>query len=91
MEDIRYFIIVEGMVQNVGFRVYAQLLALNNNITGYAKNLSNGMVEICAQGRKDNLQNFIKEIKVGNRFIKITNMSIKEIPPVLTEKKFITL
>lgn len=91
MEKIRYFIIVDGNVQQVGFRVFAQMQAIKYNLTGYAKNLSNGMVEVCAQGEKNNLDLFVKELKKGNMFIKVTDMSIKQIPLVDLEKKFISL
>lgn len=91
MKKVRYFIIVEGQVQNVGFRIFTQIKAIPLNITGYAKNLDNGMVEICAQGYKSNINTLIKEIKKGNRFINVENISIKEIPLVENEKKFISL
>ncbi|NLC97446.1 MAG: acylphosphatase [Erysipelotrichaceae bacterium] len=88
---IRYFMIVEGRVQRVGFRSFCQLKAYKTNITGHAKNLDNGMVEIEAQANKETLLDFIDYIKKGNLFIKVDNISIKEIPIKENEKKFISI
>ena len=43
---IRCLIIVEGRVQGVGFRYFAQSNAIKYDLTGFARNLNNGMVEI---------------------------------------------
>jgi acylphosphatase len=39
-----------GNVQGVGFRYTAQDLARNFNVTGYVRNLSDGRVELVAEG-----------------------------------------
>ncbi|WP_442878278.1 acylphosphatase, partial [Anaerorhabdus sp.] len=46
----RYYIIIEGQVQGVGFRSYTQLNAIKYNCTGWVRNMDNGMVEIQIQG-----------------------------------------
>lgn len=88
---IRYLMIAQGRVQHVGFRNFCQLKAIRNNITGYAKNLDNEMVQIEAQGSKNNLNNFISEIKKGNLFIRVEDISIKQITPKNNENKFLSL
>jgi len=50
--------IIEGRVQGVGFRATAKTFADRLKITGYARNLSNGSVEIIAQGQKKDLETF---------------------------------
>ena len=44
----RFF--VSGLVQGVGFRFFAQLAAARQGLSGYAKNLRDGRVEIYAVG-----------------------------------------
>lgn len=85
---IRYLCIVEGRVQGVGFRYFAQTLALKYKLTGYAKNLENGMVELQIQGEDSQMQNFLKNLRQGNRFINIENISSKCINVINDENKF---
>ena len=92
MDDlIRYFMIAQGRVQRVGFRNFCQLKAIKYNISGYAKNLDNGMVEIEAQGTKENLTRFLNDISKGNMFINVTDISIKNKDIVENEKNFRSL
>ena len=48
MQAKRYF--VSGLVQGVGFRFYAQRAASRLGLSGYAKNLRDGRVEVYAAG-----------------------------------------
>ncbi len=48
MEGSRIF--VRGRVQGVGFRWWTRARALELGLTGFARNLDDGRVEICAQG-----------------------------------------
>lgn len=71
--------IVLGDVHGVGFRAstlhYAQQLGLSGNV----KNLSNGSVEIEAQGHKDNLEKLLIFLK--QRFgSNIQDMKTKYLP-----------
>ena len=84
----RYFCIVSGIVQGVGFRHFCTMAAFKHQISGTVRNMSNGLVEIKAQGTPEQFNDFIQEIQLGNRFIKIDNISIKEIPVLNNETKF---
>lgn len=48
-------IVVRGRVQGVGFRWWARSQALSLGLTGYARNLDDGRVEICAQGPRESV------------------------------------
>ena len=63
---IRYYIVVKGRVQGVGFRFFTINIASKYNLTGSVRNMDNGMVEIEVQGEKNTIDNFISEIKKGN-------------------------
>lgn len=84
----RYRLIVSGRVQGVGFRYHTTMLANKYNITGHVKNLINGAVEIEAQGSLEALLPFIKELQLGNRFIKITSIKKEEKEIINKEKSF---
>lgn len=59
---IRKFITVKGIVQGVGFRPYVYKLALVNNLYGWVKNTTKGVL-IDIQGDKNSVENFILELK----------------------------
>ena len=86
----RYLIIASGRVQGVGFRFFCQLNAASLNLTGFAKNLDNGDVEIEVQGEKEKIDLFISKIKEGNRFVRVSNLDISQIYPIENEKKFLS-
>lgn len=55
---------VHGHVQGVGFRWWTRSRALELGLAGYAKNLSDGRVEVVAEGeqeRVDALVNLLRE------------------------------
>ena len=82
----RYYIVYEGIVQGVGFRWKLMNIANRHNLTGYARNLDNGNVEVEVQG--SDVDQFIKESLSNDRFVKIYDYSIKEITPVQHETTF---
>ena len=87
---IRYSIIANGRVQGVGFRFFCKMNAINLNLTGFARNLYNGDVEIEVQGEKENIDIFISKIREGNRFINVSNLTISKINLIESEKGFAT-
>lgn len=54
---------VTGKVQGVGFRAAVKKQALVHGIQGYAKNLPDGRVEICAQGEEARIFAFLKSLE----------------------------
>lgn len=87
---IRKHLIAHGRVQHVGFRYFCSHIAASCNVTGWAKNLYDGTVEIEVQGADHRVDLFIQEIKKGNRFINISRLDETTIPfvPVTKEKSF---
>ncbi|MFA5011440.1 MAG: acylphosphatase [Ignavibacteria bacterium] len=71
-------IIVKGLVQGVGFRYYCYRTAKEYGISGYAKNLYNGDVEILAQGEEGVLKDYIKCMKIGSHASRVTTLRIEE-------------
>jgi len=49
---------VRGRVQGVGFRYFAQRAAQQLSLTGYARNLDDGNVEVYAVGPEEKLSEF---------------------------------
>lgn len=63
LDNKQYHIVVSGTVQGVGFRFTAKDLANRHHIKGWVKNLTDGRVELVAQGPKDNLDIFLKDLR----------------------------
>lgn len=57
--------IVHGFVQGVGYRYFVLRKATSLNLTGYAKNLWDGTVEIVAEGEEDALESLFEYLKTG--------------------------
>lgn len=56
MSTKRWTLLVSGLVQGVYFRASATTQATELGVTGYARNLPDGRVEIVAEGTNDQLE-----------------------------------
>ena len=56
---------VYGMVQGVGFRFSTQHQATALGLTGYAKNLDDGSVEVVACGEQEKVEQLLVWLKAG--------------------------
>ena len=75
----RYFIIVDGRVQGVGFRYFCLTQARLYGLTGWVQNQINGTVALEVQGPEENIQAFLKTLRKGNTFIRIDDYQMKAI------------
>lgn len=55
----RASIFVKGRVQGVGFRWWTRARALELGLTGFAANLDDGRVEVCAQGDRADVETLV--------------------------------
>jgi len=70
-------IIIQGVVQGVGYRFFAIQKARDYGLTGYVQNLPDGSVFVVAEGEKGLLDDFINELKIGPRASKVTKIDVK--------------
>lgn len=68
---------VYGRVQGVGFRVFARGKALARGLTGYVRNLSDGSVEACAEGFREDIQAFISDLRAGPKFASVERVDVE--------------
>ena len=87
-EKRRYQIVFSGIVQGVGFRYEAWLIAEKLGLTGFAKNLPNGDVQMEVQGPRNKVFHLIHCLESIKR-IQIENKVIEELP-LKEEKEFTT-
>ena len=83
----RWQMLFSGEVQFVGFRYTARLLARKLGLTGWVRNLSDGRVEVEAQGRVTDLRRFLLQLK-SQPHIHITHYTITELLPEPNERQF---
>ena len=57
--------VVTGRVQGVGFRYMTKMVADKLHITGIVENMDSGQVYIEASGTPENLDDFIKMVRVS--------------------------
>jgi acylphosphatase len=69
-------IIVQGMVQGVGFRYFVHGKALRAGLGGYVRNLFNGDVEIELQGDRSLIEEVIKEVRIGPRAADVRHVKV---------------
>ncbi len=77
----RFRIMVSGRVQGVFYRDFARREAEKLGINGYVKNLSNGSVEIVAEGEGKSMEKFIAVCRKGPLMAFVKGAEIKEEPP----------
>ncbi len=57
--------VISGTVQGVGFRFFAERSAARIGVTGWARNLADGNVEIHANGTQDQLNQLEGQLRYG--------------------------
>ena len=62
---MRLTALVSGHVQGVGYRLFVQRYARDLGLHGYAENLSDGKVEVIAEGDEDALNRLLHWLRRG--------------------------
>ena len=57
--------LISGRVQGVGFRYFAERAARQTGVTGWARNLADGRVEVHANGSAQELSDFEARLRTG--------------------------
>jgi len=70
--------VISGRVQGVGFRYFAERVALQLGIRGYVKNLWSGSVEVYAIGDEAWLEEFKRQLAEGPRSARVKGIEESE-------------
>jgi acylphosphatase len=76
INSARAEIIVNGLVQGVGFRYYVLRQAQNLGVKGFVKNLYTGEVYTVAEGDRGMIEELIKMIKSGPSHAYVKNCRV---------------
>lgn len=75
----RWFI--RGRVQGVGFRYFAQRVAVELGLTGYVRNLDDGGVEVFAAGPEEPISRFAALLRRGPRMAQVRTVEERTAEP----------
>ena len=81
-------IIVEGMVQRVGFRRFAAVAARKWKLAGYVENMQDGRVRVMVQGEPKSIAAFAKYLKKARKPIEVDGLETKKVKPLSSLKNF---
>jgi len=81
MTSRRVKVLVYGVVQGVGFRYSTMVEAERLGLVGHASNLSDGSVEVVAQGASAAVDKLLAWLRKGPRFAEVEKLQISELDP----------
>ena len=87
---VRKHIFFSGEVQGVGFRYRSRHLARSLGLTGWVRNLSDGRVEMEAQGELSAIRKMLVMLKT-QPYIRIHGMEVLDIRTAENERAFSVL
>ncbi len=79
MPAFRY--LVRGRVQGVGYRYYALQQAEELRVSGFARNLPDGRVEVVGEGPDEALDDFEARLRQGPAFAQVDGLEREPLDP----------
>lgn len=75
--DAAVHIVVEGLVQGVGFRWFVARQANMLGLRGFVQNKYDGTVEVEAEGELSLLEELVKHMRIGPRSAQVTDVVLE--------------
>jgi acylphosphatase len=73
--------IVTGRVQGVGFRYFAEDVAIQEGVSGYVRNLPDGRVEALVEGDLDAVVRVEQALWNGPPGARVEHVDVENVPP----------
>ena len=70
-------VLVEGVVQGVGYRQFTRRRALRLDVSGWVRNRSDGSVEALVRGRPSDVEAMLAEMRKGPPGAEVTDLRIE--------------
>ncbi len=77
--NVSYIAHVSGKVQGVFFRASSQQVAIDCGLSGYARNLSDGDVEVLMCGEQDNVDKMLEWLEHGPPQAEVDHLQKKQV------------
>ena len=65
----------------MGFRYFTYRAAIDSGVKGWVKNLSNGDVELHAEGSVEQMEKFLPQAKQGPALAIVSNVNVQKVHP----------
>lgn len=77
---VRKHIVVNGLVQGVGFRYFTVTQARRLGVRGWVRNCRDGSVELEAQGSSDAVQALVEQLAIGPQWSEVSHVAVHDMP-----------
>jgi acylphosphatase len=74
-------IVVEGRVQGVGYRDFAQRQAERLGLVGFVMNLNDGRVRARAEGSREVIGDFVRTLEKGPPLARVSIVTVRWVAP----------
>lgn len=88
MAQVRYLLTLEGRVQGVGMRNFAQSQAVMLGLSGWVQNREDGSVQIGVQGEEEAVARFLGLLRQGNYWIRVDSLNAVPLPVLERQEGF---
>ncbi|UUO25174.1 acylphosphatase [Colwellia sp. M166] len=78
--NVSYMAHVSGKVQGVYFRASSQQIAIDHGLSGYARNLTDGRVEILMCGEEQSINKMLAWLAHGPPQAEVKTIESKQVP-----------
>ena len=80
MSKVTSVVNVQGIVQGVGFRYFTTHQATKLGVSGYAKNMDDGSVEVMISGEEQRVQALVEWLRKGPSSSKVRAIHVDGLP-----------
>lgn len=88
-KQVRIRILIEGRLQGMNFRYHTQQQAEKLGLVGFVRNLSDGRIEIDAQGEEDKIEQMLAWCQEGPQNTQIKSILFRYDEPVERHTDFV--
>ena len=74
--DVKAHLIVSGVVQGVGYRLFVLKLARHLKLKGWVRNLPGGQVEVEVEGERGVIDILIQSLRTGNPHATVCHIAV---------------
>lgn len=76
-ELVRVHVFIDGRVQGVAYRFFAEKQANRLGLTGWVRNLADGRVEVLAEGPAAEIETFLDRLRGGPSLAHVDQLEVR--------------
>jgi acylphosphatase len=87
-EIVRVHVLIDGLVQGVAYRFFAEKYASRLGVTGWVRNLPDGRVEVLAEGSAEHIETLLERLKEGPSLARVDVFDVRREPATAEFRDF---